>query len=77
MVRDTKTATEILGEVQRLVDMRKGDGEDIVAAHLPVPLAEPDESGCNWTMLNFTGDRVYFRLVGIAVLEVQAKWNLG
>lgn len=77
MPRETRTAAEIQDEVQRLIDMRKGDDEDIVAAHLPVPLAEPDEDGCNWTMLNFTGDRVHFSLVGVAVLEVQAKWNLG
>lgn len=79
--RELKTAEEIRDEVQRRFDARladSGDSEDAgtVMVHLPGRLAEADASGCNWYMQSFTGDRGYYKLVGMGVQEVMAKWNL-
>ena len=78
--RELKTAEEIRDEVQRRFDARRAemsdDDDDEVTVHLPTRLAEPDDKGCNWVMQNYTGDRSYFKLVGIGVLDVKAIWNL-
>lgn len=78
--RELKTAEEIRDEVQRRFDARRAemseDDGDEVRVHLPMRLAEADEKGCNWVMQSYTGDRTYFKMVGICVLDVKAIWNL-
>lgn len=79
MAREIRTADEIRAEVQRRVDERleaSWDAEDQVTIPLPMQLAEADPSGCNWTIGSYTGDRGHFKLVGHAMLEVKAVWNL-
>ena len=78
--RELKTAEEIRDEVQRRFEARRAEmsegDDDVVEVHLPIRLAEPDEKGCNWVMHSYTGDRGYFKMVGIGVLDVKAIWNL-
>lgn len=77
MPRELRTAAEIHAEVQRRIDRRRCGGADVIHAHLPTPLAELDERGCNWTMHDYTGDRGHFRLIGLAILETKDRMNLG
>ncbi|MNL01297.1 hypothetical protein D3C87_1217620 [compost metagenome] len=78
--RELKTAEEIRDEVQRRFDAERAEMHDDdggnIRVHLPIRLAEPDESGCNWVIQNYTGDRTYFKMVGIGVFDVKAIWNL-
>ena len=79
--RELKKAEEIRDEVQRRFDARlaqTGDVDDAgtITIHLPYRLAEPDAKGCNWGMRSFTGDRGYYKLVGMAVQDVMVMWNL-
>lgn len=79
MAREIRTADEIRAEVQRRIAKRmaESDDDDEIRVPAPTPLADVDASGCNWTMGSYTGDRSHFKMVGLAVLEVKAIWNLG
>lgn len=78
MARQIRTPDEIRAEVQRRVDKRMAESgdDDEIRVPAPTPLADVDTSGCNWTIGSYTGDHGYFKLVGLAVLEVKAIWNL-
>ncbi|MDM0029648.1 hypothetical protein [Variovorax saccharolyticus] len=78
MPRELKTAEEIQAAVQQRIDQQLQDGgdEDFVTANVPIRLARPDSRGCNWVIEGFSGDRSYFKMVGIAVLEAKDRFNL-
>ncbi len=76
--RELHTAEEIRAEVQRRVNEKLAELGDnaTLEIQLPYRYAEPDPLGHNWAMRTFSGDREYFKLVGLEVVNVQAIWNL-
>lgn len=78
MPRENKTAAEIRAEVQRLIDSNDRVGSDKAQIRVPepTPMAQVDKTGCNWSMEYFGNARGYEDVVGRALAEVQARWNL-
>lgn len=78
MPRDIKTAAEIRAEVSRVVhemDLVKED-KATITVYDPIPLAELDPTGCNWSMHVFGNAAGYQADCANALQIVQAKWNL-
>ena len=78
MERESKSASEIQAEVQRLIDADRdviADGKHVKAGR-PMPYPQPDDTGCNWYIKSSRNARGHEGTLGRAIESVRQKWNL-
>jgi hypothetical protein len=77
-MRETKTALEIQIELTRLISdaLASQDVPHAIQVGLAVPRRDPDLAGCNWYVEYFKNAQAHMPVVGTALRDVKARWNL-
>ena len=75
MTRETKTADELRQMVQERMDQRTTIDSDSVVVEA-VYQHESDETGCNWNITGFQGDRSWYQTFTKILYAVRKEYNL-
>ena len=78
MIRKTLNASRLQEEVRKRLDRMPAVVEEGVKIMVPRPrpLAEPDRTGCNWTMKHFGNAAGFERDIEAVLQTVQREYNL-
>lgn len=78
MIRKTANASRLQEEVRKRIDRLPAVVEEGVKIVVPRPqlLAEPDKTGCNWTMKHFGNAAGFDRDIAAVLQAVQREFNL-
>ena len=78
MIRKTANASRLQEEVRKRLDRLPAVVEESVKIMVPRPqrLAEPDKTGCIWTMKHFGNAAGFDRDIATVLQAVQREYNL-
>jgi hypothetical protein len=75
MTRELHTAEEIRAEVARLLNANR-EVPLLVPLPTPVSVRDPVEGNANWRMPRFVAHHGNKMAIGLALLDVQMRWDL-